>query len=402
MRIHWLSNAPWAPTGYGNQTGLFVPRLKAAGHEMSVTAYYGLEGAVLDLGGIPIMPKGYHVYGADIAAANAKVHNADILISLMDTWVLNPAVMQEHGARWVPWFPIDAHPLPAVVRDGVSKAFARLTMSPHGNRMMEQAGLDYYYIPHGVDTEDYKPLDGAECRRELGIPEDAYVVGMVAANKGSPSRKNFCEQISAFEAFHVKHPDSIMYIHTYDGMGGHNMAVNLHEFVEGLGLEIGKDVWFPNQHQYKLGFPVDWMAKIYNSFDVFLNVSAGEGFGIPILEAQSCGVPVILGDWSSMSDLCFSGRLVSRKDSHPVYTNIGAYQFLPRIDAILHLMEAEFSRPSSRDAAREGAMLLDADAVVTNYWQPALADIERKISEIKANQELILSTPGSGDTESED
>ena len=29
MRIAWLSNAPWAPTGYGNQTKVFTPRINA-------------------------------------------------------------------------------------------------------------------------------------------------------------------------------------------------------------------------------------------------------------------------------------------------------------------------------------------------------------------------------------
>ena len=26
-KLLWHSNAPWAPTGYGQQTGLFAPRL---------------------------------------------------------------------------------------------------------------------------------------------------------------------------------------------------------------------------------------------------------------------------------------------------------------------------------------------------------------------------------------
>ena len=47
MRIAWLSNAPWARTGYGTQCNLFAPRMKALGHEVAVICFYGLEGGTL-------------------------------------------------------------------------------------------------------------------------------------------------------------------------------------------------------------------------------------------------------------------------------------------------------------------------------------------------------------------
>ena len=58
MKILWLSNSPWAATGYGNQTGLFLPHINNLGHEISVTAFYGLEGRMLELNGTRIYPKG--------------------------------------------------------------------------------------------------------------------------------------------------------------------------------------------------------------------------------------------------------------------------------------------------------------------------------------------------------
>ena len=43
-KLLWHSNAPWAPTGYGQQTGLFAPRL-AEKYDMAISSFYGLEGS---------------------------------------------------------------------------------------------------------------------------------------------------------------------------------------------------------------------------------------------------------------------------------------------------------------------------------------------------------------------
>jgi glycosyltransferase involved in cell wall biosynthesis len=40
-----------------------------------------------------------------------------------------------------------------------------------------------------------------------------------------------------------------------------------------------------------------------NSFDVYAQTAGAEGFGMPILEAMSCGVPVIAPDYSACSEL---------------------------------------------------------------------------------------------------
>jgi len=42
--------------------------------------------------------------------------------------------------------------------------------------------------------------------------------------------------------------------------------------------------------------PEEKLVKAYNSLDVFVMTSEWEGFGLPILEAQKCGVPVVIRD----------------------------------------------------------------------------------------------------------
>jgi len=389
LRVHWLSNAPWAATGYGCQTRIFTPRIKALGHDVSITAFYGLEGSVIELGGIKIYPRGFHPYGQDIVAANASVEKADIIISLIDAWVCDPRMMSLNGNRWSPYFPIDSEPIAPILYKSVREAYKRIVISHFAERMLDQAGLDYYYVPHGIDTNTFKPIDKAASRKILGLPDDAYVVGMVAANKGNPSRKAFCEQITAFLTLKQRHNDAILYLHTHDGVNGQNQSVNLIEFINGLELKIGKDVYICNQHQYMLSFSDDYMARAYSAMDVLMNVSYGEGFGIPIVEAQACGTPVIVGDWTSMSELCFSGRKVGKADSHPFYTTLASYQYLPRIEGITSLLIEEYKHPSDKKKAREGALAYDADLVTERYWKPVLEDIEEGIGNSESKMNLV-------------
>lgn len=382
LSISWFSNAPWYNTGYGNQTRLFVPRLKRAGYDVAITSFAGLEGSVLNwMDGIQVYPRGYHLYGQDMLAACAIHQQTDVTISLMDAWVCEPDMFPD--IRWVPWFPIDSHPVTRINSDKVARAYDRLVFSKHGCKMMDDAGLDYSYIPHGVDTNVFKPMDREEARKLTRIPEftaDRFIVGMVAANKGFPSRKAFSENIAAFKVLHDRHPDALLYIHTSDG--AHMEGQNLPEYIKFIGLELGKDVILSDQFAYVLGYPEPIMNAFYNAFDVHLLVSKGEGFGIPILEAQACGCPVIVGDWTSMPELCFSGWKVAKEDAEPEYTQYGAYWYVGHPEAIASKLEAAYHKKGDqrmRDKAREGAMAYDADLIVEKYWIPYLEKLTERV-----------------------
>src|SRR5512143_3412242 len=107
MKINWFSNAPWAATGYGVQTKLFAPRVKALGYDVAITAFYGLEGSVINWSGIQIYPRWAHGYGMDIISAHTKHQQADIVLTLLDAWVFDANSLRANGVKWVPWFMAD-------------------------------------------------------------------------------------------------------------------------------------------------------------------------------------------------------------------------------------------------------------------------------------------------------
>lgn len=387
MRINWFSNAPWGASGYSNQTGYFTPLLKEDGHDISITAFWGLQGGNIVWKGIPCFPGFFDGHGQDVMINNARMWQADILLTLYDTWVMkgNLEALKKQ-VNFVPWFPVDHDPIPKDVVEVVRAAFHSLAMSKSGQKEAEAHGIKSTYIPHGINTEIFRPRHRALARKSLGFPKDAFIATMVAMNKGIPSRKAFTQQIEGFARFHKKHPDSVLYLHTL--MTTEMQGYNLWDIVKGHGIE--KSVLVPDQYQYLMGYPHEFLADVYNASDVLLSATMGEGFGIPILEAQSCGTPVIVGGWTAMEELCFAGwKLDKETMAIPWMTPLGSNQFVPSVVAIEHYLNkaydmAEKDRYALRQQAWDSAKEFDYKLVYENYWKPTLKTIERKLLDKKA------------------
>lgn len=401
-KIAVLSNAVFTNTGYGTQSRVMLPRfMTLLGHEVANVAYYGVEGGVLTWGpGIKIYPKAYHPYGSDILDTDAQHFGADVAIAFLDSWVVEPTMVRVTPLAF--YYPVDHEPLPRAVYNKVSQGAFRINYSLFGKRMTENAGLDTYYVPHCVDTQVYKPKPQGVARarveaqtaddRVVQLPQDRFIVGMVAANKGNPSRKCFQQQLEAFKALHAKHPDTLMYIHTCRGQ--EQSGVNLPELVEYLGLT--DSVLWAHQYFYHLGLPDAYMNDVYNSFDVLTNVAMGEGFGLPILEAQAAGTPVITGDWTAMSEITFAGWQIDRADADAFWTPLASYQFVPRVGAIVDAYEEAYKGAGNarlHSQARKGAIAYDADKVVTEQWKPVLDDMLARIQERKEARRLLSGAP---------
>lgn len=387
MRILWVSNAPWSPTGYGIQTNLWLWRLKKLGHELACTAFWGLQGAPLNFDDVMFLPGAKDGYGNDVIVPDAEYFKADIVITHVDNWVMQPGITSQ--VRHVPYFPVDHDPVPSHVIQSLKTAFRPINYSLWGIQKLAEVGIKAEYVPHGVDTSVYQPMDKVEARQAVGAPDDVFLVGLFAANKGNPSRKCFDQQIRAFTQFWRERPEAnaMLYLHT-DISGGYQ-GENIPRLIELAGLPRERIAQVP-PYQYSRGMlGPDYMARAYNACDVLLHATRGEGFGVHIIEAQSCGVPAIVTDFSSMPELVDAGAGWKVPYSDKFYDQ-ESYQVVPSVPGIVKALHAAYDARNDKglkEKSRAGMIAnYDADMVLQKYWKPVLENIEADIASLEARK----------------
>ena len=80
------------------------------------------------------------------------------------------------------------------------------------------------------------------------------------------------------------------------------------EILEGMyGVSKNSDICYTENLSNLKGLIPEDMSCLYHLFDILLFLSGGEGFGIPVLEAMSCGVPVVYTDYSAHAELLRGG-----------------------------------------------------------------------------------------------
>lgn len=385
LAILAVSNAPWSATGYGTQIKQLTTRLHRDGHKVAIAANYGLEATQTEWEGIPVLPKGYDGYSNDIVAAYAKDwarQNPDlqpVVFTLYDVWVFGQHPSWEKlGIPVVSWVPIDHTPVPPKVAAWCARpSVTPVAMSHFGGQMLAQAGIDHHVIPHGIDTNVYKPTDATQDargtwvtgRQLMKVPTDVHVTSIVNANKGtSPVRKAFAEQLLAWSIFAKDRPDAWLYLHTEigGGMGGIPFA----PLLAAVGAPMDR-VATVNQYQYRLGIPDDAMAAIYTGTDVLLAPTLGEGFGLTVAEAAACETRAIVQNFSAQPELVADGWKVS---GQPLWDPAqDAWFSIPNVEEIVHaLVESYALGPRDRSPASREHIIehYDADTLYREDWRP--------------------------------
>jgi glycosyltransferase involved in cell wall biosynthesis len=376
------SNSYNAPTGYGQQTTMLVDRLKRSGLDVAMLSNYGLEGIPSTIktpyGEIPHYPRGIDQYSNDSGPQDhqtfvAQFDKPNLFISLYDVWVMKSA--QYENFPIASWVPLDHVTMPPGVEKFLRKDnVTPIAMSPHGVRQMNAKGIECEYAPHAIDTKVYKPtykIGAHEINEYLGITPDTFMVGVVAANKASGlvHRKAYGELILAFSIFAKDKPDAVLYLHT-DSFG-YSGGWNLLNILASLGVKK-EQIIFPNPQDYRFGLAQSDLAALYTRMDVLLAPSLGEGFGVPSVEAQSCGTRVIGSNWAATPDLVSPDSwLVDGQLSWDAGQD--AWWMTPNVSSLVNALELAYkAERGPSQVAIDFASQFDVEKVWDEHWLPIL------------------------------
>jgi glycosyltransferase involved in cell wall biosynthesis len=218
-------------------------------------------------------------------------------------------------------------------------------------------------IPHGMDTKVFKPLDNKkELREKYKLPTDATLFGNI--NKNQP-RKDLGTTLIAFAHVKKQNPKEkyALYLHCYhtDPSG-----INLYRACERLGLEVGKDVFFPTDERYmNAEYTPNDVNELYNCLDVFVNTTMSEGWGLSLTEAMCVGLPIVCPLHTSFNEITDNGRLT--------YSKITLYEHF-------QISDAEYVRFKS-DPKDVMQMMLVASWNIKNNKEDLFKKYQRKFVE---------------------
>jgi len=263
----------------------------------------------------------------DIVLADFK---PDVVVDFRDIFmsIYQEASVFRNKFHWILAPTIDSLPLKQEWLSAMQHCDTLLTHTDWAKKeLSQQYDLDIKgVVKDSVDTNIFKPKNQTSCRQQLSIELDTFVVGSVMRNA---KRKLIPNTLKLISKLQKQNPNKkiLLYLHTsYPEGKGWDIPELL------LRYKVFNNVLFsykckscskwspmlwhgevcvcPYCKQKKLticnvnnGLLDSDMHKIYNAMDIYLQYSICEGFGIPPLEAASCGTPFISVKHGAMLDL---------------------------------------------------------------------------------------------------
>lgn len=220
-------------------------------------------------------------------------------------------------------------------------------------------------VHDAVDHQVFRKKNQHKARMEYQVPADAIIIGSVMRNQ---RRKIIPELLDVLN--HIKTKKNLfLHLHTsYPESQGWNLPLLLQQknlMHKVLFTYICRKCKHIQIHPWQKICSVchrcrsssflanvnnaptpEQLSNIYNMYDAYIQYSICEGFGLPPLEAASCGVPVITMDNGAMKEL---GEKINANlvETPFAFTSLGhhAYRFYPdkqkTIDAINKLIHMD-------------------------------------------------------------
>ena len=230
------------------------------------------------------------------------------------------------------------------------RATARVVTTGESLRtqVIRETGLDgerVDSVPTGIDLDRFSPGDKTMARRDLGLPVEGFLVGIVATLRSWKGHRYLVDAIATIE-----NSDVCLIV-----VGGGPGLENLKEQVR--LLSIGDRVVLAGEQSDV----VPWMRAM----DVFVLPSyANEGVPQAIMQAMSCGIPVITTAAGAIPEIVqddVTGLVVPIRDARAIANAINRLRQDPQRQSRL----SEAGLRSARARFSSGVMLDRMEAIFT-------------------------------------
>lgn len=242
----------------------------------------------------------------------------------------------------------------------VPSKFNKMTFQDSG------VNVPIHVIPLGIDPAYFSPAIRSNKLKETYT----FLSNFEWGERKAPEilLKAFSDEFSVSEPVAL-----VCKVNNFDG------GVNIHSQIENLGLRSGggRIVIAENAilKNYDLG-------ALYASADCFVLPARGEGWGMPILEAMACGLPVIATNWSAQTDFMTEQnafplqveRLIPANAKCPYYEGFEWAE--PSYEHLRSLMRWVFE---NQQAASARGMLAAMDVRSNWTWSNTAAAIKGRI-----------------------
>lgn len=152
-------------------------------------------------------------------------------------------------------------------------------------------------LHNGVDTAVFTPRPRDTARTALGLPIDrpiVAIVGRISAQKAQDVFLHMAAQVGG------QLPDTLFLV--VGSSDDAALLASLHELARSLGL---------GPQQLRFTGHLDGaarMAELYSAVDLLVAPSRWEGFGLMLVEAMACGLPIVASRVGAIADVVVDGQ----------------------------------------------------------------------------------------------
>lgn len=298
------------PTGFGIVSRNLINTFRKH-YDMHIIGinYFGDYDPLIE--GMKVYPAsagGGEIYGFDKFFKLLIQVQPDVCFVLNDIWIAmdynkriaeyNKAV-PDNKTIFILYTPIDAENIKEDFVKGVDNFDHVITYTEFGRQQLLLGGFskDVHVIPHGVDLTRFKKLDKKTVKSMMKMGPDSFVVLNVSRNQ---PRKRLDLFFYIFAEW-VKRYNIPENVKCYYHGALQDYGIDIIQWCDYLGIKDRLAISRPDLTPDN-GLTDEQMNMVYNSADVFFTTSAAEGWGLPIAEAMSVGVPCVLPNHSAFAE----------------------------------------------------------------------------------------------------